>query len=176
MDKARRAFALAGRPALLTLISIGFTGASFGFFFAWQSSTLRGLDMIAPAIAIEAMQAMNASVRNPLFGMVWFGTPLVLALAMAVAVRAGAGRAALLLCLALALHMTGVFGVTATINVPMNRALAEVEAHGPDAAAIWQAWSGRWQSANLIRMIAAGGSLMLTAAALAPAFQNRKRP
>ena len=66
-----RSFALTGAPALLALpplISVGFSGACFGFFFAWQSSTLRGLDMTDPATAIEAMQAMNASVRNPLFG------------------------------------------------------------------------------------------------------------
>lgn len=46
-----RSFAPPGAPALLTilpLISVGFSGACFGFFFAWQSSTLRGLDMIDP--------------------------------------------------------------------------------------------------------------------------------
>lgn len=108
-----RSFAPPGAPALLTilpLISVGFSGACFGFFFAWQSSTLRGLDMIDPATAIEAMQAMNASVRNPLFGAVYFGTPLVLTLAVVVMAVLRARLAAVVLGLALALHMAGVLG------------------------------------------------------------------
>ncbi|MCB0073932.1 MAG: DUF1772 domain-containing protein [Caldilineaceae bacterium] len=173
-----RSFALTGAPALLALpplISVGFSGACFGFFFAWQSSTLRGLDMTDPATAIEAMQAMNASVRNPLFGTVYFGTPLVLALSMVVMAVLRARVAAMVLGLALVLHMVGVFGVTATINVPMNQELAAVDAQAPGADTIWQAFSTRWQSANLIRMIAAGGCLMLVATPLAPALQNRRR-
>ena len=173
-----RWFGSPGAPALFTLlplISVGFSGACFGFFFAWQSSTLRGLDMIDPATAIKAMQAMNASVRNPLFGTVYFGTPLVLTLAVVVMAVLRARVAAAVLGLALVLHMAGVFGVTAALNVPMNRELAEVDAQAPGADTIWQAYSTRWQSANLVRMIAAGGCLMLVAATLTPAVQNRRR-
>ena len=173
-----RSLAPLGAPALFTLlplISVGFSGACFGFFFAWQSSTLRGLDMIDPATAIEAMQAMNASVRNPHFGTVYFGTPIVLTLAAVVMAVLRARVAAVVLGLALVLHMAGVFGVTAALNVPMNRELAGVDAQVPGADAIWQAYSTRWQSANLIRMIAAGGCLMLVAATLTPAAQTRRR-
>ena len=173
-----RSFAPLRAPVLfilLPLISVGFSGACFGFFFAWQSSTLRGLDMIDPATAIEAMQAMNASVRNPLFGTVYFGTSLVLALSTVVMAVLRARVAAVVLGLALVLHMVGVFGVTATINVPLNQDLAAVDAQAPEAATIWQAYSTRWQSANLIRMIAAGVSLMLVAATLTPTARNRRR-
>lgn len=173
-----RSFAPLRAPVLfilLLLISVGFSGACFGFFFAWQSSTLRGLDMIDPATAIEAMQAMNASVRNPLFGTVYFGTPFVLALSVVVMAVLRARVAAVVLGLALVLHMAGVFGVTATINVPLNQELAAVDAQAPEAATIWQAYSTRWQSANLIRMIAAGVSLMLVAATLTPTARNRRR-
>lgn len=173
-----RSFAPPWAPALLVLLplmSVGFSGACFGFFFAWQSSTLRGLDTIDPATAIEAMQAMNASVRNPLFGTVYFGTPFVLALAAVVMAVLRARVAAAVLGLALVLHMAGVFGVTAALNVPMNRELAGVDAQAPGADAMWQAYSTRWQSANLIRMIAAGGCLMLVAATLTPSVQRRRR-
>ena len=81
----------------------------------------------------------------------------------------------MVLGLALVLHMVGVFGVTATINVPMNQELAAVDAQAPGADTIWQAFSTRWQSANLIRMIAAGVSLMLVAATLTPTVRNRRR-
>lgn len=175
MDKGRTTLAMSEWATLLTLMSVGFTGACFGFFFAWQSSTLRGLDMIDAATAIKAMQAMNASVRNPLFGSVYFGAPLVLALAVVVAALRGARTAALLLGFALLIHAIGVFGVTATVNVPLNLGLAEVDAQVPGNGATWQAYSAHWQSANLIRMLAAGSSLMLCAIALTPAFRDRKR-
>ena len=38
-----------------------------GFFYAWVCSTMWGLDAADPRVAIEAMQAMNASVRNAVF-------------------------------------------------------------------------------------------------------------
>ncbi|MGO4851399.1 anthrone oxygenase family protein [Phaeovulum sp. W22_SRMD_FR3] len=173
-----RWFARFRAPALFTLlplISVGFCGACFGFFFAWQSSTLRGLDMIDPATAIAAMQAMNASVRNPVFGTVYFGTPLVLALAVVVMAALRARLSAALLGLGLVLHMTGVFGVTAAFNVPLNRDLAAVDARAPGAGTVWQAYSARWRSANLVRMIAAGACLILVASTLTPAVQNRRR-
>ena len=159
---------------LLALMSVGFTGACFGFFFAWQSSTLRGLDLIDAATAIKAMQAMNASVRNPLFGAVYFGTPVALAVATAVAALRGTKTAMLLLGLALVVHIIGVFGVTAAINVPLNLGLAAVDPHAPGNDATWQTYSQRWQSANLMRMLAAGGSLMLAAMALSRTVHNRK--
>lgn len=171
-------FARLGASALLLLlplISVGFSGACFGFFLAWQSSTLRGLDIIDPATAIKAMQAMNASVRNPLFGAVYFGTPVVLTVAVVVMAILRATVAAAMLSLALVLHLAGVFGVTAAVSVPLNQELAAVDALGPDGAAIWQAYSTRWQSANRIRVIVAGGCLMLVAATLTPAVQNRRR-
>ncbi len=46
------------------LLAIVFAGAIFGFFYAWVCSTMWGLDATDPRIAIAAMEAMNASVRN----------------------------------------------------------------------------------------------------------------
>jgi uncharacterized membrane protein len=53
-------------------------GAIFGFFYAWVCSTMWGLDMADPSVAIAAMQVMNASVRNAVFAPAFFGTPVVL--------------------------------------------------------------------------------------------------
>lgn len=75
--------------AFLVLLA---TGAIFGFFFAWVCSTMWGLDDADPRVAIEAMQAMNASVRNWVFAPAFFGTPVFLAAAAAVAWAAQARR------------------------------------------------------------------------------------
>ena len=76
---------------LLAILSLLFSGAMFGFFFAWVCSTMWGLDAADPNVAIAAMQAMNASVRNWVFAPAFFGTPVLLMFTALAAVRAGSG-------------------------------------------------------------------------------------
>ena len=73
---------------ILPLASLLLAAAIFGFFYAWVCSTMWGLDAAAPEIAIKAMQAMNASVRNAVFFPAFFLTPIVLALTAAALARA----------------------------------------------------------------------------------------
>ena len=70
------------KPLTLTMmfLSLLLSGAIFGFFYAWVCSTMWGLDAADPRIAIAAMQAMNASVRNIVFFPAFFLTPAFLAL------------------------------------------------------------------------------------------------
>ena len=150
------------------LVPLLLCGAMFGFFFAWQCSTVIGLNQIEPAIAIRAMQAMNASVRNMAFGLAFFGTPVVLAgFAIAMAVQAQRGRFAMLIA-ALLVHLGGVIAVTATINVPLNQILAQVDPHADPAIAaqIWANYAGPWLVGNLWRTLSSGLSLVLVAIAL----------
>ena len=65
------------------LLSLTLSAAIFGFFYAWVCSTMWGLDAADPRVAIGAMQAMNASVRNAVFAPIFFGTPFALAAAAA---------------------------------------------------------------------------------------------
>lgn len=155
------------RPLLtpLALVSILFCGAIFGFFYAWVCSTMWGLDAADPRIAIAAMQAMNASVRNAVFFPAFFLTPVVAVLTAAAAFVSGyrvpaawfLGTATVYFCFGLML--------TATINVPMNEALALQKA--PDdidaAREIWAAYSQRWQFWNTARTLASGVALALAA-------------
>ncbi|MCY4440783.1 MAG: hypothetical protein OXE53_11320, partial [Deltaproteobacteria bacterium] len=80
----------------IAVLSLLFSGAVFGFFYAWVCSTLWGLDITDPNVAIVAMQAMNANVRNWVFAPAFFGTPVVLAATALVAWVSAERRAALL--------------------------------------------------------------------------------
>ena len=160
---------------VLSTVSILFAGAIFGFFYAWVCSTMWGLDQADPRIAIAAMQAMNASVRNAVFFPAFFLTPVVLggtALAMWLTQRRHAAgwfitAAAVYLCFGLIL--------TATINVPMNEALATLAV--PDdieaARTIWSDYSGRWQFWNQMRTLASGLALALATIGVATACRVR---
>ena len=153
------------RPLLAAaFLSLLLSGAIFGFFYAWICSTMWGLDAADPRIAIAAMQAMNASVRNIVFAPAFFGTPVALILTAALAHAARRGLAARLFFLAGMLYLLGGLILTITVNVPMNEALGAltVPEAREDAAAIWAAYSPRWQVFNTIRTVVSGATLLLT--------------
>ena len=146
------------------LLAVLFSGAIFGFFFAWVSSTMWGLDAADPRVAIAAMQAMNASVRNAVFAPAFFGTPLVLLIA-AVVNRRSSRAAALAFAAGALVYLLGGLVLTLAVNVPMNEALAQlaVPVERGQAAAIWADYSPRWQVWNQIRTVASGVTLLLAA-------------
>ena len=152
------------RPLLVaTFLSLLLSGAIFGFFYAWVCSTMWGLDAADPRIAIAAMQAMNASVRNIVFAPAFFGTPVALILTAALAHGAQKPRAARLFLAGGLLYLFGGMILTMAVNVPMNEALGAltVPDSRDEAAAIWAAYSPRWQVFNTIRTVVSGATLLL---------------
>jgi uncharacterized membrane protein len=149
------------------LASVLFAGAIFGFFYAWTVSTLWGLDAADPRLAIGAMQAMNAGVRNAAFAPAFFATPLVLILTAALAARQDAWAGAAFAGGGMVYGLGGLM-LTLAVNVPMNEALAATPI--PDdpglAAAVWQGYSARWQAFNQARMWMSGLALLLAALGL----------
>ncbi|MDJ0825447.1 MAG: DUF1772 domain-containing protein [Rhodobacter sp.] len=145
------------------LLSLLFAGAIFGFFYAWVCSTMWGLDAANPKVAIEAMQAMNASVRNAVFAPAFFGTPVVLGVTAVLAWSARRRLAAAAFGTGALVYLFGGLFLTATVNVPMNEALAEVSIpEATDAAReIWVAYSEPWQFWNQLRTAVSGAALLL---------------
>lgn len=160
---------------VMMFLSLTLLAAIFGFFYAWICSTMWGLDQADPRVAIPAMQAMNASVRNWVFAPAFFGPPLVLGLTAWLLWRLREGRSAAIFFLSLIVYL--VFGLllTATVNVPMNEALA-VETVPDDigaASVLWRDYSQRWQFWNQTRTVASGLAFLL---ALAGVFLLRRKP
>ena len=155
-------FAPLARPlAYTTLI---FLGAIFGFFYAWICSTIWGLDRLEPNTAIAAMQAMNASVRNAVFAPTFFGTTPLAFLAAWAAHRARAALSARWLMLAGLTYGFGAMMLTMMVNVPMNEALAELDACSAAAQDYWVGtYLPRWAFWNTVRTFACtlSGGLLL---------------
>ena len=158
------------RPLLTTaaMTSLLLSGAIFGFFYAWVCSTMWGLDAADPRVAIAAMQAMNASVRNLVFAPAFFGTPFVLLLTAGLAFAMQHRRAALLFALAGGVYLLGGAGLTMLVNVPMNEALAQlaVPEAEQEARDIWMTYSPEWQNYNIIRTVVSGLTLALSGMAI----------
>ena len=82
-----------------------------------------GLDAADPRVAIAAMQAMNASVRNAVFFPAFFLTPVALGATALLARSEGRHRAAPYFLAAAVLYAGGALLLTGLVNVPMNEAL-----------------------------------------------------
>ncbi|MFV0245966.1 MAG: DUF1772 domain-containing protein [Qingshengfaniella sp.] len=147
----------------LILVSLLLLAAIFGFFYAWVCSTMWGLDEADPRVAIAAMQAMNASVRNAFFAPAFFATPVVVAVTALMLFWQGERRSALAFWASALVYLFFGLLLTTLVNVPMNEALALVVI--PEdllaARAVWLDYSRDWQVWNQTRTIASGAAFLL---------------
>ena len=150
------------------LIATLFTGAIFGFFYAYVCSAMWGLDVVDPRIAIPAMQGINDVVRNAVFFPAFFLTPVLLLVAGLLYRGQGASGPAAWFVAAALVYFLGGLALTAAVNVPMNNALGalSVPENLEDAQTIWDVYSPRWQLYNLLRTVASGVALLLAAIGL----------
>jgi uncharacterized membrane protein len=135
----------------LTLVAATIaTGLAAGFFYAYHVSVTRGHALVGDRAYVEAMQAINATVRNFEFALGFFGA-LVLGVA-ALSLRAGRWRSPTtwLLAAGVGLYLAA-FLVTMTVNVPMNEDLATVALSGTDLAAVRADYEPAWNRANALR-------------------------
>ena len=143
------------RPLTLTLATIT-TGLIAGFFYAYTCSVTLGLALLPNEQYVEAMQAINATVRNGLFAFSFFGAVLSLLLALAVHAPRPRSRRFLLVALAAVLYIGGGFMLTFLINVPMNEELARVSVGELGPAALERArerYKGPWNFWNGVRTV-----------------------
>lgn len=149
-------------------VALSFVAAIFGFFYAWVCSTMWGLDQLPASTAIEAMNAMNRSVRNVVFAPAFFGTPVVLGAVGVWGYMLGKRPTALWLIAAALVYLVGAFLPTIMVNVPMNQALMLTDMARDNAALqqVWGDYSSRWQVWNIARTVASGVSLLMVGAGM----------
>ncbi len=141
------------RPLTLTLATLT-TGLIAGFFYAYASSVTLGHALLPDEQYIEAMQAINATVRNGVFAFSFFGAVLSLLLAVAVHAPRLRSRRFLLIALAAVLYIGGGFMLTFLVSVPMNEELARVGEVGSAALAQIRAeYEGPWNFYNGVRTV-----------------------
>lgn len=155
---------MTGRRVVL-LVAVFLTGLSAGFFFTYEASVTRGLAEVDDNTYVATFQAINRTIRNPWFAIVFFGAAPAIAAALvgnwhtSAVVRWLVGGG-------LALYLAGI-AITGTGNVPLNNNLAELEDINPAAAA--QArddFEADWNRLNLIRTIGVTTSFALLTIAL----------
>ncbi|MGW7449666.1 anthrone oxygenase family protein [Kitasatospora sp. NPDC054795] len=139
-------------------------GLMAGLFFAFDVSVMPGLAAGDDRTYVTAMQHINKSIENGLFGLVFVGALAATGLAAWLLHKAGRRRAALWAALATALYVVALI-VTMGVNIPLNNELAAAgdpsQIH--DFAAVRARFADSWVPANMLRTaLCAGGLLALT--------------
>lgn len=149
---------------LLTLSTLAVALAA-GFFYAYACSVLHGLAVLDGRAAIAAMQAINATVRNPVFAFAFFGALVFPATLLALrAARAKLGRAEAWLAAAVALYGLAGFALTLLANVPLNQWLATVPLDGSaDLAEVRNRYFLPWDAWNRARTVASSTAVLCLA-------------
>lgn len=143
----------------LTVIALAFVG---GVFLAFSDFIMRSLARTSGPGGVEAMQSINHEVFRWVFMALFLGlVPVSLAVAGYGGLVVGQ-RAGVLLTLAGVIYLVGCFGVTAICNVPMNKALAEMDVAAVETQNYWTAtYLPRWTFWNTVRTVACGVSSFL---------------
>lgn len=143
----------------LTVIALAFVG---GVFLAFSDFIMRSLARTSGSGGVEAMQSINREVFRWVFMALFLGlVPVLLLVAGYGGFVLGQG-AGFLLALSGLVYVVGCFGVTALCNVPMNKALADMDLSEPSTQDYWTTtYLPRWTLWNTVRTLACGLSAFL---------------
>jgi uncharacterized membrane protein len=155
-----------GLLEVLTVAAAIGSGIVGGIFFAFSTFVMAALARLSPQQGIAAMNSINVTVLNPLFFLAFFGTG-----AVCLATAAGAwfwwdGASGKLILIASLVYLVGCIGVTMAFNVPLNNALAAVDAETQTGVALWQRYLTEWTMWNHVRTVAPIVSAILFTVAL----------
>ncbi len=140
-----------------------------GIFFAFSSFVMPALARIPVEEGIRAMQRINVDVYHWSFMGTFFAAPIACVASASFAVyRSGwDSQVALYAIVGCIVYVLGNFVVTAAGNVPLNDALAAVDADTANAASVWARYLRGWTRWNHVRTAAS----MLAAVAFVLALE-----
>ncbi|WP_406110439.1 DUF1772 domain-containing protein [Kitasatospora purpeofusca] len=157
-------------PVLATATAA--TGLMAGLFFAFDVAVMPGLAAGDDRTFVTAMQHINASILNPVFGAVFVGALAVPAVGTWLLHRSGQRAATLWTAVATLLYLAALVltsAVNVPLNVPLNDRLAAAgdPAAVTDLAAVRAAFEPTWTTANIARtVLCAAAAVALTRALL----------
>lgn len=125
-----------------------------GIFYGFSSFIMPALARVAPEEGIHAMQRINVDVYHWSFMGLFFGIPFACLGIGGYAIFRWDEPWAMYALLGSIVYVVGTFVVTAAGNVPLNEALAAVEAPTAEAAATWSRYLVEWTRWNHVRTAA----------------------
>lgn len=162
-------------PIIFVLLQLSILAYAFvgGVFLAFSDFIMRALSRTGDSGGIEAMQIINREVFRWIFMALFLGMAAVSAGLAIYSITQMSGAPGLLILVGALVYLLGCFAVTVFFNVPMNEALAGMEANSAATRAYWvETYLPRWTRWNSLRSLAcalAAGLMLAGVTALAPA-------
>ena len=139
-------------------------GLVTGLLFAFSNFVMSALAELSNEDGMFAMQKVNVKIINPIFILLFLGTPILCVIIAISAAMSPDASGNLLLLIGSICYLIGPFGITILFNVPLNNLLAKTEVS--DADGVWTDYQIRWQRWNHIRTFIGVLSILLIAAGL----------
>ena len=133
------------------IVVMAIAGASLvtGLLFAFSNFIMRALAELQPEHGMFAMQQINEKIINPLFLVLFLGTPLLcLMIAGYCLLHLNVTHSVFLLLGSIG-YIIGPFGITMRCNVPLNNKLAVI--NPMEGADVWNHYQTNWQHCNHVR-------------------------
>ncbi len=145
---------------LQTIIFLGAllsTGLMAGIFFTWTNAVTPGLGKLVDIEYLKAFQAMNRSILNPTFFVIFWGAAAIPLLTTVISYKAQSGTVFWLLTAAVIIYVLGVVVVTMAGNIPLNNLLEQTNleiASPTDMEALRNHFERPWNVLNWVRTFA----------------------
>jgi len=151
---------------MTTIIILAIVGAGIvtGLLFAFSNFIMRAFADLPNDKGMFTMQRINETIINPVFLLLFFGTPILCCLIAIKSISQFNAPNSLLLLLGAFAYLIGPFGITVLFNVPLNNQLAKAKPTSADEA--WPIYQIRWQRWNHIRTYIGVASIFLLATGL----------
>jgi uncharacterized membrane protein len=156
---------MSGLVIAVIIASLLGAGLVTGLLFAFSNCALSALADLPADKGMFAMQRVNERIINPIFLLLFFGTPILCAFIAVMALQAVQEPGRFFLLLGALAYLLGPFGVTVMFNVPLNNQLARTDPS--DAGAFWPVYRKKWQRWNHVRTAIGAASIVLMALGLA---------
>ncbi len=146
-------------PIVIVLAALG-AGLMAGIFYAFSRCVMQALGGLSRAEGMTAMKAMNVTILNPLFFVIFFGALAACAVLAVYCLFAWGAPGSGWLLAGSTLYIVGGFLVTVIFNVPMNNALAASEVGTAAGEELWADYLRRWTAWNHVRTAASAAALV----------------
>ncbi|MGI9315809.1 MAG: DUF1772 domain-containing protein [bacterium] len=135
---------------LLWAAALG-SGLMAGVYLAFSGFIMRSFDNIDTAQSVAAMNSINETILRSLFMPLFFGSSIVSVLLIILAAVYWGEPGAGLALLAGTVYFVGMFICTVVFNVPLNNALAALNADSLNLKEFWSHYFITWTRWNHLR-------------------------
>jgi len=149
---------------IILALAILLTGLMAGIFFTWSNAVKPGIGKLSDIEYLRALQSMNRVILNNAFKIIFLGAIIAVVLVPVFYYNLYPRNIFWLFVFTLIIYWIGVFGVTASGNIPLNEILDKTNLESitsEEIKTLRKSIEVKWNNFNLIRCISSGITFIL---------------